>query len=290
MKRRTYDDYDYEEEYNKQLNNLEEWEYEKLLEEKKVESLYRTATTKSENPKSKKTLLEAQIYPSFYRKQDVPRGKRKKKTKAAIRNMNDKNSRRYLARLLNINFGEGDLWCTFGWDKEHYPEDEERARKDIKNWLAKINRKRKKTGQQNIKYVYILAYCDYERPHFHIVLEGAGVDRDEIEDMWNKCSRKNTRRIKPDQDYLITGIAAYISKNPHGSKRWCSSRNLTRPPKATKSYSRFRKRKVLQMAKDHETLKQELEKEYKGYRVLDAEVRWNGVTAAFYIYARMIRD
>ena len=44
------------------------------------------------------------------------------------------------------------------------------------------------------------------------------------------------------------------------------------------------------MAKDHETLKQSLKKEYVGYRFLDAEVKFNTVTAAFYIYARMTRD
>lgn len=44
------------------------------------------------------------------------------------------------------------------------------------------------------------------------------------------------------------------------------------------------------MAKDFEVLKENMEKAYKGYRFLDAEVKHNGVTAAFYIYARMIRD
>ena len=39
-----------------------------------------------------------------------------------------------------------------------------------------------------------------------------------------------------------------------------------------------------------EELKANMEKAYEGYRFLDAEVKYNGVTAAFYIYARMIRD
>ena len=65
MRKRHYDDYDYEEAYQKQIENLEEWELERLMKDGKVECLYRTTTTKSTNIKSGTTLLEAQVYPSF---------------------------------------------------------------------------------------------------------------------------------------------------------------------------------------------------------------------------------
>ena len=268
---------------------MEVWEYERLLKEGKVESLYRTTTIKSENVKENKTLLESMVYPSFAHRADVPRTKRKRETKPSQRSLNDRNARRYLIRLININFGENDLWCTFGWDPDHLPDSEKRATMDINNFILKINRRRKKAGKENLKYLYVLAYCDYERPHFHMVMEG-DMDRDEIEALWTKCKRKNTRRIQPDDNALIMGIATYITRNPHGSKRWRSSKNLRKPGKPTRSYSKFRKRTVEKMAKDHEELKKQMEKKYPGYRFIDAEVRWNGVTAAFYIYARMIRD
>jgi hypothetical protein len=44
------------------------------------------------------------------------------------------------------------------------------------------------------------------------------------------------------------------------------------------------------MAKDHTVLETELAKEYPGYKFLDAEVKYNGINAAFYIYARMVRN
>lgn len=158
------------------------------------------------------------------------------------------------------------------------------------NFIKRVNRKRKKRGFDNMKYIYVLAVDNYTRPHFHILMSGDGVDRDELEAMWGKCKRPNTRRVKPDEDFGITGLATYISQNPHGTKRWCSSKNLKKPPEPTRSYRKFKKRRVEKMAKDHETLKQSLEKEYAGYRFLDAEVKFNTVTAAFYIYARMTRD
>ena len=59
MRKRHYDDYDYEEAYRKQIENLEEWELERLMKDGKVECLYRTTTTKSTNIKSGTTLLSA---------------------------------------------------------------------------------------------------------------------------------------------------------------------------------------------------------------------------------------
>lgn len=280
----------FEEQWKEQQAKLEEWEYERLLKEGKVESLYRTSTIKCKNIKSGKEIAEVMIHPSFYNRADMPHTKKKRETKPSQRNLNDKNARRYVIRLANINFGSGDIWATFGWDDRYIPEDIERAKKDVTNFIKRVNRKRKKRGFDNMKYIYVLAVDDYTRPHFHILMSGDGVDRDELEAMWGKCKRPNTRRVKPDEDFGITGLATYISQNPHGTKRWCSSKNLKKPPEPTRSYRKFKKRRVEKMAKDHETLKQSLEKEYVGYRFLDAEVKFNTVTAAFYIYARMTRD
>ena len=210
---KKYDNYDYEEAFKKYIDDTEEERLEKLLREGKVNCLYRTATTKCTNIKSQTTLLEARIYPSYPRLSDMPKTKKRPSSKAQ-RNLNDKNARRYLIRLANINFGKGDLWCTFGWNDDKLPADEERARKDIKNFIAKINYRRKRKGLENIKYIYVLAFDGYVRPHFHILMTGDGMDRDELESLWKKCDRPNTRRISPNDDFLITGLAATAATVP----------------------------------------------------------------------------
>lgn len=285
-----YDNYNADEAYTKPYKDLEEWELERMMKEGKVPCLYRTSTTKSTNIQSGKTLLESQVYPSFKNRGDMPKTKKKRDSRPSQKNLNDKNSRRYLIRLVCINFGLGDLWCTFGWNDSCLPEDEERAKNDIRNFIKRINRRRKKAGRENIKYIYVLAFDGYKRPHFHIIMTGDGINRDELEELWGKCDRPNTRRIKPDDDFLLTGLASYVARNPHGKKRWCPSKNLAKPPKSTKSYSKFSKKKVTHMVKDHEKLKEEMEKAYPGFRFLDAEVMHNGVNDSFYIYARMVRD
>lgn len=286
---KTYDNYDYEEAYQKQIDTLEEWELERLMKTGKVNCLYRTTTIKSRNEKSGAEMLESMVYPSFPNREDVPKTAKKRETGQAQKNLNDKNARRYLIRLANINFSKGDIWATFGWDDDNMPEDEERAEKDIKNFIARINYRRRKAGLENAKYIYIPAIDGYARPHFHILISGDGMDRDELEDLWTKCERKNTRRVKPDDDFLITGIATYITQNPHGTKRWRSSKNLKKPDEPTRSYRKFSRKKVNGMVRDFEELKAQMEKAYPGFKFLDAEVKYNDKVAAFYIYARMIK-
>ena len=44
------------------------------------------------------------------------------------------------------------------------------------------------------------------------------------------------------------------------------------------------------MAKDFEELKAQMEKAYPGYKFLDAEVKYNGYNAAFYMYLFFMRE
>lgn len=286
---RHYDNYDLEEAYDKQAEKLQEWEIERMISEQSIPCVYRTTTNVARNVVSGAALLESQVYPSFLRKSDMPVTKKKRESKPSQRNLNDRNSRRYCIRLACINFGQGDIWGTFGWSDDKMPKDAEAARKDIRNFIKRINYRRKREGRENIKYIYILAFDGKVRPHFHILMTGAGIDRDVLEDMWDKCDRKNTRRIKPDEDFLLTGLATYITQNPRGTKRWCASKNLKKPPEPTRSYSKFRKSKVNRMVADFEIMRQEMEKAYPGYTFLDAEVKYNVQLALFYIYARMIQ-
>lgn len=289
-RKRRYDNYDFEEAYQRQIENLEEWEMERLLKEKKINSLYRTTTTKAGDQ------TEVDIYPSFGNKQDEPRTKRKRETKPSQKNLNDKRARRHLNNLVSCNFGSGDLWGTFGYDNEHLPEDIDDAIRIFGNFIRRINRKRKKQGKGNLRYIYVTEYSDDPkrkiRCHHHIIFggdPGETLDRDEIEKMWKEGSRPNTKRLDPDKDTHLAGLVNYITKDPKGKKRWNASRNLKKP-EITKSYSKFKKSTVQKMAFDRSLLEKEILKKYPGHKFIDAEVKVNGINDGFYIYARLKRD
>lgn len=284
--REEHPESDYEKQTEEQRERLREWELERLLREGKIDGIYRTSTYKARNKKTGHEILESCIYPAFARPADVPRKPKSRASKQSQRNLNDKNARRNLTRLININFGPGDLWCTFGWKDKP---DIERAKKDVGNFFKRVNRKRKRLGLDKARWVYVLAVDEYTRPHVHLVIDG-DLDRDTLEELWGKDDRPNTRRIRPDSDAWLSGMAAYMTQNPHGTKRWSSSKNLSRVPEPTRSYSKFSRRRVNTMARDFEECKVQLERAYPGYTFMDAEIRYNTITAAFYIYARLTRD
>jgi hypothetical protein len=282
----TFDNYDYEEAYQKQIDTLEEWELERLLKEQKVDCLYRTTTTKAGSQ------LEADIYPSFYKKTDIPKTKSKRETKPSQKNLNEKRSKRYFNNLVSENFGPGDLWGTFGYDNNNIPKDMDEAQKIFGKFIRRINYRRKKRGQDNLKYIYVTEYSEDPkrkiRVHHHIIFSG-DCDRDEIESLWKHGSRPETKRLKPDDDTFLAGLCTYITKDPKGCKRWTPSKNLNKP-NVSRSYSKFKKGNVKKMIHDHEYMEKIFEKKYPGYKFIDAEIKLNGINDSYYIYARMCRN
>lgn len=285
-KRKYFDDYDFEEAYQKAIDDLEQDQADRYLKEKKAGIAYQTKTTKAGEQ------LEADIYPVFGGKKDAPRTPKRNKSRPAQKNLNSKRAKRYLNNLVSANFGRGDLWCTFTYDDEHLPGSPEEADKRFTNFIRRVNRRRKRAGMDNIKYICVTEYNEEEgkrtRCHHHVIMSG-DVDRDELEKIWGQGKRNQTRRIDPDPDTHVAGIVNYISKDPKGRKRWRASKNLKKPI-VTKSICRFGKRTAERMATDRAYLESRIKKSYPGYKFIDAEVKINDINGGFYIYARMVRD
>lgn len=284
MRKKYYDNYDYEEAYNEQIEKLEEAEAERIAKKGKGAG-YRTTTTEAGK------MIEVDIYPTFNVRHDMPRTKRGRESRPAQKNLNDKRARRYLNQLASANFGKGDLWGTFTYRAGEEPESIEDAEKKFGNFIRRINRRRKRAGKENIKYIYVTEWEDGEkgvRCHHHAILSG-DVDRDEIEQLWYHGDRTETKRLAPDPDTHIAGLVHYITKDPKGKKRWKTSKGLKKPT-ITRSYSKFGKAKVRKMACDYTLLESELKKKYKNARFVDAKVYQNEINGGFYIYARMVRD
>lgn len=284
MRKKYYDNYDYEEAYNEQIEKLEEAEAERIAKKGKGAG-YRTTTTEAGR------MIEVDIYPTFNVRHDMPRTKRGKESRPAQKNLNDKRARRYLNQLASANFGKGDLWGTFTYRAGEEPESIDDAEKKFGNFIRRINRRRKRAGKENIKYIYVTEWEDGEkgvRCHHHAILSG-DVDRDEIERLWYHGDRTETKRLAPDPDTHIAGLVHYITKDPKGKKRWKTSKGLKKPT-ITRSYSKFGKTKVRKMACDYTLLESELKKKYKNARFVDAKVYQNEINGGFYIYARMVRD
>ena len=136
-RKRYFDDYDFEEAYQKSIDDMQQSEIERSFRAKKGIA-YQTKTTKAGDQ------LEADIYPTFGNRQDAPRTKRGNKSRPAQKNLNDKRAKRYLNNLISANFGQGDIWATFTYDDDHLPESPDEADKIFANYIRRVNRRRKK--------------------------------------------------------------------------------------------------------------------------------------------------
>ena len=114
----TFIPYDYEAAYNKSLEDMHEFFVEQMFKQgKKV--VYALKEIRAGDQ------FEVEIYPQFKKMDEVPPECRsiKKDNDKAQRNLNDKNARKYVERLINENFTDMDLWLTFTYDNEHLPPD-----------------------------------------------------------------------------------------------------------------------------------------------------------------------
>lgn len=273
-----YINYDYENVFVDNLDKLNNQQIQDLLKTGKVKSVYATKTITSGDQ------VEVEIYPEFSKREQkiykLPKCKR------AQRNLNDKNARKKLQRLLNLNFHDGDYWITLTYSNENLPPSMQDALKNMQNYIRRINYKRTKNKLEKAKYIYVTEYSDERkiRCHHHLVMD-AGLPMEIVEETWPKGKRNNIRRISRDKEGL-TGMANYLSKDPKGKKRWCASTNLLKP-KITKSYSKFRASNVKKMVNDPNVIKTLSEQRYQKMEYLSQEIKFNDVNGRFYVYIRM---
>ena len=285
MKRKArknkYIEYDYEAAYTEQIEKLEQDQIERLI--RKGHVIYATKEIRSGGQ------LEVEIYPEFTREQkkEIPPSALEKRRERQ-KNLNERNSRKACERLINTNFGDGDIWATLTYDKDHVPETMEEATRDIQNYIKRLNYARAKQGLDNVAFVRVVENNEGKGHwHHHLILRG-DMSMDLVEDTWKKASRNTVRRIKSDDDG-ITGMAIYITKEKKaaGQKKWASSKGLKKP-EISKNHYKFRNRTIKDMVRDRDSIKPELLKRYGDkYEYAHAEVRYNDFNGRFYISARL---
>lgn len=287
--------YDYEAAYNKSVEDMHEWFVEHMFQHgKKVVYALKEITAGDQ--------FEIEIYPQFRKMDEVPPEGRsiKRDNCKAQKNLNDKNARKYVERLINQNFTDRDIWMTLTYDDEHLPPegDIDAAIKNVQKYIRRVNYQRKKRGLPNAKYVYVTEYNpDAEiRWHHHIVMDGA-LDMDTVEACWQQSSRNEVRRLEKDENGL-SGMANYIVKEKDrikSEKRWNSSQGLQDPdirivhskrPAAGGSYKKIGSY-VDGMVKNSNTIPEVLAQWYPDFDFTGAGVYYNNFNYMFYIRARM---
>lgn len=212
--------------------------------------------------------LEVDIYPVFGRAKQ--RRSRYKPTSECQKRLNRKNAEMKLTRLLNTNFTEEDLRFDLTYSPENLPTDDESAIKELRNFLRRLKRFRKKAGLSALKYVAVTEKSKKGRYHHHLVISG-GVAISDLASLWGR----GYTACKPLQfdEYGIEALARYLVKEPIGSKFYQASRNLEQPEVETRDEV-FSQKTVNAMAKTCYDA-QMWEGLYKGYTFVSAVPFWN---------------
>jgi hypothetical protein len=226
------------------------------------------------------------------------RAKKQKESAPKQRNLNDKNAKRYLLQLANGNFGANDLHVSCTYQNEFLPKTPQEAEKEVRNYLRRIDYRRKKKGLDPVKYILVTEFKldengEYlKRLHHHIIMNG-GLSRDEIESIWSKRVKghgvQSMGWVNADRLQLghngIEALTRYITKDPQGRKRWSSSRNLKRPVSRTNDF-KYSIIKIAKLAKHQDTAWTTLEQMYPRYQIVDVKFQYYEMTG-WHIYLSM---
>ena len=236
---------------------------------------YRTKTIKA-GPR-----LEAEVYPIFGRETaQKAREAKKNITPEKMQRLNYERSIRHLIQLADANFTAEDISLTLTY--RNAPKYEQ-CRKDMRNFMNKIKRRRAAMGLPEMKYIYTIEGNDdgrRERIHVHMLMSG-GLNRDEIEKIWEK-GYANADRLRPDENGL-EAISRYITKQQKNRRKWCQSRNLVQPKTRT-SDTKVSNGKVKKIAFDFRNeAKKVMEKIYPGYTFVKCQVKYSEFIDGVYI-------
>ena len=241
---------------------------------------------------------EAEIFTISGRTKKFQRAKRVKESCPAQRNLNNKRAQRYFVRLVHSNFTEEDLYLDLTYEGENLPSTRKEVKRDIKNYIERLKRFRKKMGLSPLKYIYVVSNTDNNgnqvRLHCHMIING--MDRDAAERLWAH-SRCNSDRLQFDE-YGVTGKSLYMARQAaatkeddlgKGEKTWGYSLGLIKPEPivSDKAITATMAEKIMRNPEDRALF----EKMYAGWTFTDCKIEEDLINGTrFYIRLRKYED
>lgn len=230
-------------------------------------------------------ILEAEIYPVWDNTARIAT-KRVKRSSEDERKYYDTKRKKYLARLINTNFTDLDVWATLTYRNGELPASIEAAEHELEKFFRRLSYYAKKHNLPSIKYIAVTEELSRDgevtRVHHHIFINFR--DRDTLERIWGHDDRPNTRRLHADENGY-DGAAHYTLKNIKGKKSYRYSQNLKKPTEYIAD-SKITARTATEMAVNRQYCETKLQKLYKGYELVSVSVRTSEFVSGFYIYSK----
>lgn len=161
----------------------------------------------------------------------IGRGTNAQATPPAVREYNRKLAERKLTRLINANFGPGDIHLVLTYTPANRPTPAE-AKRRLKNFLKRLRRYYKSRGRE-LKYIAATAYGTKGAIHHHLVINT--MDARDLRELW-PYGGSHAEYLHEDKEYsrLATYIVRQAKKGLAEAEQidehlWSGSRNLVKP-------------------------------------------------------------
>lgn len=229
--------------------------------------------------------LDVDIYPVFV--DGRCRGSRRKKanpTSEVQAKLNEKYANLKNVHLINSNFTMEDLVVTLTYAPHYLPGTEEEAIKDLKNFLRRLRRALKKLGK-DLKYFAVYEQSKNGRHHHHIIISG-GLSPTEIQKLWG-YGIVDTKALYFDE-YGVTALTQYITKETSSKKKIIHSRNLVNPIEKQRD-GKISKKKAMDIHNYNVDAREVCKKLYPEYELADMNPFYNEVNGHYYISLRLYK-
>lgn len=231
--------------------------------------------------------LESEAYPVWNTKPAEIREQEKSITTEKQAQLNYQNKRKNFMRLLNANFTKDDLHITLGYKNALQPADEAAAKKDLVNYIRRLQRYVKKHDLPKLKYLYVIETSVNGFVHHHLIINFA--NRDMAESMWHCGEYPKADRLKPN-DFGLKGLAFYLTKETRGKKSYGNSLGLHRswlPGVAKVADNKISRTRAKKIATEQINVREFYEKLYPGYAFVNLVPQTSPFTDGIYLYATL---
>lgn len=199
-------------------------------------------------------------YPGKYGAKGEKRAKKVKATPEQIKKQNQTNREKRVRRMIKANFLPNDLWCTL-----KYPEGTrlpvEQIKKDLKTFLEKMRKGRKKKGEP-FKYICRMEIGELGGIHVHILVNRSEKKPNtdiEIQQAWTfgnvdwkilheagGYKKLADYIVKPPNEEEAEQLSLFPEEEKKKLKSYSTSKNLIRPEPERDKYTRRTVRKLIE--------------------------------------------
>lgn len=179
-------------------------------------------------------VLEVEKIQTFrYKSKHTVRAPQTNPTPEAQAVVNERNSIKNLARLINTNFKHGDWHLSLTYARENRASSPQEAKADLAKFLRNVKLASKRRGK-SFYYIAVSEYGEHSM-HHHVVMH-CELSLEEVQSIWSH-GRIRISVLDNKGDY--TQLAKYLVKQTRKTyndperrvhaKRYCQSKNLRKP-------------------------------------------------------------